>query len=150
MFPFKLFRNEGQYNFPTILLSIALILAIGLSIFLWFKWQSLESSIQTGVEAIANLNQVNHDFEANIANSKNDLADLQGNIDLLNLELGQLTDNKNELQTKADLYQSQKVYLSDVLDWYNQYYFFQQPKRAHRKVRGCHRKYRTVDLVINQ
>ena len=109
----------------TIGLSVALMLASLGSIFLGYRWHQTEKDIQAGVEAIGNLNQINQDLNTDISNLETDLASLQDNTQSLELELAQLSDDRDALQTKVDLYQSQKAYLTDVLDWYNQNYFFQ-------------------------
>lgn len=110
----------------TIVLSVALVLAGSASIFLGFKWQHTENDINSGVQAITNLEQTNQDLNLNISNTETDLASLKEQIQSLELEIGQLTDNRNALQDKEDLYQSQNNYLTDMLNWYNQNYFFQE------------------------
>lgn len=109
----------------TYVLVAVLALVAVVDVFLWFSWQKSESNIQTGAEVLTNLIQANQSLNEQIITSKDNVTNLENKYQELNLEVQQHTLEKDEEQTKVDLYQSQKQYLEDVLDWYNQRYFLQ-------------------------
>ena len=110
----------------TTALCASLVLAVGLSVFLWLSWQRTERETQTGVEAIMNLIQINQGLNEKITASEGELASTAETIQSLGLERDQLAANKNALEEQAGLYQSQVSFLTDVLYWYNKNNFFQE------------------------
>lgn len=107
-----------------IVMAILLVMAIGLSVFLWSSWQKAEASLQTGTEAITNLIQINRDLDGQLSSSESELSELGGEYKSLGLQKDQLIDEKGNLQDTVALLQSQKFYLADVLDWYDQQYIY--------------------------
>jgi cell division protein FtsB len=107
-----------------ILLSVAVILAIGANVFLWSAWQKAKVTLQTGAEVITNLMQINQDLSAQLSTLRADSNALEDETQALRLEIDQIETETDSLHDQADLNQSQKYYLADALDWYSQQYIF--------------------------
>lgn len=122
-------RSEliGKSKILVGILALATLLVLGLSGYFWSSWQNAATSKQGGVEAIANLLTVNQNLSQRLSSLQENLAALQSEVQTLAQEKDQLDQEIIEIETEVNLLRSQKYYLADVLDWYNQQYLYPRP-----------------------
>lgn len=122
-------RSEliGKNKILLVILALATLFVLGLSGYFWSSWQNAETSKQGGIEAITNLLIVNQNLSQRLNSLQENLAALQSEVQTLVQEKDQLDQEIIEIERVVNLLRSQKYYLADVLDWYNQQYLYPRP-----------------------
>lgn len=100
----------------------ALVVFLALSIFLWISFSNTSKERDNLTQALTELVVFSHQTSDTLAAREADLATLQQEYLALQGERDQLSSEKQQLEETASLYQTQKYFFADALNWIGRLY----------------------------